>query len=165
LSASLVRSADLPREVRWRPMHEGDIAVIAELESQAHLAPWSEGNFRDALSAGYGTTVGELGGKIVAYAVLMLAPGEAQLLNLTVAAPSRRCGIGRELLRRLIDDALDRGATQCFLEVRESNIAALALYSAEGFVRVARRAGYYPSAPAGGAREDALVLRLGLRER
>ncbi|HEY1458966.1 MAG TPA: ribosomal protein S18-alanine N-acetyltransferase [Casimicrobiaceae bacterium] len=165
MSAALVRSADLLPAVRWRPMHESDVAIVAELESQAHIAPWSAANFRDALAAGYGTTVGELDGEIVAYAVLMLAPGEAQLLNLTVAAASRRHGIGRELLRRLIDDALDRGADQCFLEVRESNLAALALYAAEGFMPVARRAGYYPSAPAGGAREDALVLRLGLRER
>src|SRR5258708_38087725 len=81
LSASLVRSADLLRGVRWRPMHENDIAVVAELESQAHVAPWTSGNFRDALAAGYGTTVGQLGGTIVAYGVLMRAPGETQLLN------------------------------------------------------------------------------------
>ena len=76
----------------------------------------------------------------------MLAPGEAQLLNLTVAASARRRGLGRRLLQRLLSDAVGVGAEQCFLEVRESNHAAIALYLREGFAPVARRAGYYPAA-------------------
>ena len=101
--------------------------------------------------------VGVTDGRIVAYGVLMFAPGEAQLLNLTVAAEVRRLGIGRALLRRFLADARGRGAAQCFLEVRVSNVAAVALYEAEGFLPVARRVGYYPSLDA--AREDALVMR------
>ena len=129
-----------------------------------HLAPWTSGNFRDALAAGYGATVGEADGSIVAYGVLMFAPGEAQLLNLTVVDMLRRRGIGRALLRRFLADAAALGADQCFLEVRASNVAAINLYSAEGFVPVARRAGYYPAARTGDAREDALVLRRALRD-
>jgi ribosomal-protein-alanine N-acetyltransferase len=50
-----------------------------------------------------------------------------------------------------------------FLEVRASNAAAIALYAAEGFSRVARRERYYPADPATGVREDALVMRRPLR--
>src|SRR5437764_285093 len=89
------------------------------------------------------------------------APGEAQLLNLTVAPEVRRLGIGRTLLGRFLADACARGAEQCFLEVRVSNIPAIALYAREGFAPVARRIGYYPSAAAG-PREDALVMRRAL---
>jgi len=145
--------------VLWRPMREDDLAAVATLEQASHAAPWSEGNFRDAFAAGYGTLVGELDHRVVAYGVLMLAPGEAQLLNLTVAAPARRRGLGRNLLRRLLDDAVGVGADQCFLEVRESNHAAIALYLREGFAPVARRAGYYPAPHGAGGREDALVMR------
>jgi len=139
-------------------MREEDLAVVAALEADAHAAPWTHGNFRDALAAGYSAMIGEIGGAIVAYGVMMLAPGEAQVLNLTVAAPLRRRGIGRALLRRFLADALHLGAEQCFLEVRVSNVAAIALYTGEGFVPVARRAGYYPGLGAA-EREDALVLR------
>jgi ribosomal-protein-alanine N-acetyltransferase len=140
-------------------MREEDLPMVAALEQDSHAAPWSEGNFRDAFAAGYGTLVGELDRSVVAYGVLMLAPGEAQLLNLTVAAPARRRGLGRRLLRRLLDDAVGVGAEQCFLEVRESNHAAIALYLREGFAPVARRAGYYPVPGSDGGREDALVMR------
>jgi len=139
-------------------MREEDLAAVAALEADCHAAPWTHGNFRDALAAGYSTTIGEIGGVIVAYGVMMLAPGEAQVLNLTVARSLRRHGIGRALLRRFLADALHLGAEQCFLEVRVSNVAAIALYTAEGFVPVARRAGYYPGLAAA-EREDALVLR------
>jgi ribosomal-protein-alanine N-acetyltransferase len=74
----------------------------------------------------------------------------------------RRRGLGRALLRRFMDDARASHAGQCFLEVRASNAAAIALYVSEGFAPVARRAAYYPADEAGSAREDALVLRIGL---
>jgi ribosomal-protein-alanine N-acetyltransferase len=93
--------------------------------------------------------------------VLLYAPGEVQLLNLTVAPQARRLGIGRALLLRFLADARLRGAEQCFLEVRVSNAAAIALYAKEGFVPVARRIGYYPTQGAG-PREDALVMRRAL---
>jgi [ribosomal protein S18]-alanine N-acetyltransferase len=144
-------------------MQESDLAAVSVLEAQSHPAPWTLGNFRDALAAGYSTIVGDAGGEIVAYGVLMIGPGEAQVLNLTVAPAARRRGLARILLRRFLDDVLRLGAEQCFLEVRLSNLAAIALYRAEGFVPVARRAGYYPSADAAGVREDALVLRRGVR--
>jgi ribosomal-protein-alanine acetyltransferase len=146
-------------------MREADLATVAAIEACAHTAPWTAGNFRDALAAGYGATVGEANASIVAYGVLTFAPGEAQLLNLTVIDALRRRGIGRELLRRFLADAAALGADQCFLEVRASNAAAIGLYSAEGFVPVARRAGYYPASYAGAVREDALVLRCALRDR
>jgi ribosomal-protein-alanine acetyltransferase len=159
VSATLARDVQ-PGPVFWRPLSESDIDAIARLESEAHVAPWTPGNFRDALAAGYGTTVGVAGDAIVAYGVLLFAPGEAQILNLTVAPGARRLGIGRALLQRLVADAQARGAAQCFLEVRESNAPAIGLYAREGFVPVARRIGYYPAAA--GAREDALVMRKAL---
>ena len=147
-------------ETRWRPMREDDLACVAALEAQIHAAPWTIGNFRDALATGYAGHVGERDGRIVAYGVLMLGPGEAQILNLSVIPECRRQGLGRELLRRFIDDARRLGAEQVFLEVRMSNEAAIALYRAEAFTDVARRSEYYPPAVPGGAREDALIMRL-----
>lgn len=159
MSATLARELQ-PAMVLWRPLAEGDIEDVAALEREAHAAPWTAGNFGDALAAGYGMTVGVIDHVIVAYAVLLFAPGEAQILNLTVAPEARRRRLGRTLLRRLLGEAKRRGASQCFLEVRVSNTAAIALYAGEGFAPIARRIGYYPAGA--DAREDAIVMRKSL---
>jgi ribosomal-protein-alanine N-acetyltransferase len=153
----------LPKpELVWRPLRDADLAYVAALEAQIHASPWTMGNFRDALAAGYSTHVGERECRIVAYGVLLLVPGEAQILNLSVVPDTRREGLGRTLLWRLIDAARRLDAEQIFLEVRASNVAAISLYETEGFAPVARRVGYYPGASADAAREDALVMRRAL---
>ena len=160
MNASLATAFDVS-SLLWRPLRTEDVPAVAALERESHLAPWTPGNFIDALAAGYSMTVGVAAGAIVAYGVLLLAPGEAQLLNLTVAPRARRQGLGRALLKRFLADARLRGAGQCFLEVRVSNGPAIALYAAEGFVAVARRVAYYPPV-ATKEREDALVMRRAL---
>lgn len=148
--------------MRWRPLAAHDLPVVAALEMRIHAAPWSERNFRDALAAGYSARVGVRGERVVAYGVLMLGPGEAQLLNLSVVADARREGLGRTLLLQFIDDARRLYAEQLFLEVRVGNRGAIALYESAGFVSVARRVAYYPPGTPGGVREDALVMRCAL---
>ena len=143
MNATLARGVDASA-VLWRPLAEADIEAVAALEREAHAAPWTAGNFRDALAAGYGVAVGAVDGIVVAYGVLLFAPGEVQLLNLDRCARGAPPGIGRTLLRRFLADARARGAEQCFLEVRVSNEAAIALYATEGFVPVARRAALLP---------------------
>ena len=145
--------------MRWRALVDGDIVSVAVLEARCHAAPWTAGNFRDAIAAGYTTCMAERDGRVVAYGVLSHAPGEAQILNLTVAPEARGEGLGRELVHRFLHEAARQGAEQVFLEVRSSNTAAIGLYEAEGFVSVARRAGYYPASTVDGPREDALVMR------
>lgn len=142
-------------------MEGSDLAYVAALEAQVHPSPWSLGNFRDALAAGYSAQVGEREGRIVVFGVMMLGPGEAQLLNLSVVPDARRQGLGRALLDRFLDDARRCGAEQMFLEVRVSNAPAIALYAGAGFAAVARRNAYYPATAARPA-EDALVMRLTL---
>ena len=159
--------ASLPRvaqnaEVRWRPLANADVAYVAALEAHIHAAPWTPENFREALAAGYSARVGEREGRIVAYGVLMLAPGEAQVLNLSVVPDARRGGLGSELLAQFLVDARRLGAEQVFLEVRASNAPAIALYARAGFKSVARRESYYPGSAADVSREDALVMRLSL---
>jgi ribosomal-protein-alanine N-acetyltransferase len=64
------------------------------------------------------------------------------------------------MLNHLIEDAREQGARQMFLEVRESNRAAMQMYLNHGFNEVGRRRNYYPTAE---GREDALVYGLQLR--
>jgi ribosomal-protein-alanine N-acetyltransferase len=93
------------------------------------------------------------------YAILMIGPEEAHLLNLSIASGWQRRGYASFLLRHLLGVARGHGAKSVFLEVRPSNLAARALYAGFGFSEVGRRRGYYP---ARGGREDAIVLALPL---
>lgn len=148
----------LLRAIVWRPLRDDDLAYVAALEAHIHAAPWSYGNFRDALAAGYSAQAGECEGRILVFGVMMRAPGEAQILNLSVVPDARRRGLGRALLERFVDDALRAGTEQMFLEVRVSNVPAIALYQSAGFEPVGRRTNYYPAA-LGKHGEDALVMR------
>jgi len=82
---------------------------------------------------------------------------EAEIANLAVSDDARRGGIGARLLDHAIEAARDRKSRVVFLEVRESNAAARALYSSRGFEVAARRSKYYRKPV-----EDALVLRRAL---
>ena len=53
MNATLARVVDAAT-IRWRPLVEADIEAVVALERAAHAAPWTAGNFRDALAAGYG---------------------------------------------------------------------------------------------------------------
>lgn len=155
-------SAQLDAFPRYRRMIASDLDAIAAIEQAAYAHPWTRGNFSDSLEAGYHCWVVEHGGDVAGYAVVMVAAGEAHLLNMTVAAPWQRRGMGRALLIFLLKLARDYGGKKIFLEVRPSNSAARALYASAGFTEVGVRRDYYP---AGAGREDAVVLGLSLEQR
>ena len=141
------------------PMLEQDLGEVLAIEKAIYTHPWTRGNFADSLRAGYECRSYRLNGELIGYFVLMVAVGEAHLLNLSVAAPHQRRGYGSALLDEATRLARSLGAANVFLEVRPSNRAAQELYYRYGFCKVAVRRGYYP-APSG--REDALVLSLAL---
>jgi ribosomal-protein-alanine N-acetyltransferase len=141
---------------RLRPMSESDLPRIHRIELASYDHPWSLGNFADSLKAGYSMWVREADGEIIGYYVMLVAAGEAHLLNLTIAPTWRRHGLGRDLLEHCLACARDDHADSVFLEVRTSNTAAIALYHSSGFVDLAVRRDYYP---AGEGREDALIMK------
>ncbi len=141
---------------RLRPMAEADLPRIERIELASYDHPWSRGNFADSLRAGYSMWVREAEGEIIGYYVMMAAAGEAHLLNLTIAPIWRRHGLGRDLLEHCLGRACDHRAATLFLEVRVSNLAAIALYRGSGFVDLAVRRGYYPARE---GREDALIMK------
>lgn len=149
-------SAQLDSLPRYRRMTADDLDAVVRIENAIYPHPWTRGNFSDSLAAAYHCWIVECAGDIVGYSVVMVAAGEGHLLNLSVAAAWQRRGIGRQLLAFVSKLARDYGAERLLLEVRPTNHAALALYAAAGFSRVAVRRGYYP---AGDGREDAVILQ------
>jgi [ribosomal protein S18]-alanine N-acetyltransferase len=141
------------------PMLEQDLGEVLAIEQAIYTHPWTRGNFADSVRAGYECRSYRLNGELIGYFVLMVAVGEAHLLNLSVAASQQRRGYGSALLDEATRLARSLGAANVFLEVRPSNRAAQELYYRYGFRKVAVRRGYYPAQT---GREDALVLSLAL---
>jgi ribosomal-protein-alanine N-acetyltransferase len=142
------------------PMRDRDLEEVLAIENAIYSHPWTRGNFGDSLRARYECRTWRVGKKLVGYFVLMVAAGEAHLLNLSIEPASQRSGHGSALLREAASLAQKLGAQNVFLEVRPSNHAAQALYRRFGFRNVAVRRDYYP---AHSGREDALVLTLPLK--
>lgn len=125
------------------------------IERRIYPYPWTQGNFSDALNSGYLCQVAELGGKMIGYVVIMPAVDEVQLLNLGIDAAYQGKGLGGALLEEAMAQARAQQMQRMLLEVRPSNIAALALYRKHGFREIGLRRGYYP---ADNGREDAMVM-------
>ncbi len=152
-------SAQLDNLPEFRPMRAIDLDRIMEVEPALYSHPWTRGNFDDSLKAGYSCWVVEWGGVLVGYGVLMIGVREAHLLNLSVVTDWQRRGFGRMLLEHFVQIARSSDASQLFLEVRPSNVAARTLYTESGFREITVRRGYYPL---GRGREDAILMGIAL---
>jgi ribosomal-protein-alanine acetyltransferase len=146
---------------RIRSAVPADAAALVAIERRAFSDPWSEASFREALASSwsFGLVV-EMGRGLAGYLIGRELAGSGEVLNLAVAPEFRRRGIGGALLEAGVAALRRRKVDEVFLEVRESNISAQALYVGHGFRPVGQRAAYYRN-----PREDALVLRLELKQR
>ena len=139
-----------------RAMTQDDVDAVLAIEQAVQRFPWTRGNFADALNSGYLCCVDETKEcGIRGYAILMPAADEAELLNIGVAQAEQRKGLGRAMLAEMLSVARARQLRRVFLEVRPSNVAAIALYRSAGFSEIGIRRGYYQNAHGS---EDALVM-------
>ncbi len=141
-------------------MTVADLPAVLAVEVCAYSHPWSQGNFIDSLAAGYAAEVlASPATGVVGYFVAMPGVDELHLLNITVAPAWQRQGHGNALLDAVQAHARAQHLALLWLEVRQSNGRAQALYRRRGFAEVGLRKGYYPAV---GRREDAVVMRLDL---
>lgn len=144
--------------VRLRPAHSSDLATLAAIELESFPDPsWTEKDFLryDCTVAEIETASGE--SAVAAFLVSRQtfkgsrdAPPEREILNLAVAKRFRRQGLGY----RLLEAELLR-KNDVYLEVRETNAAAIHLYKKAGFTQVALRRDYYHNPT-----ESAIVMRM-----
>ncbi len=148
---------DITHEVwpDFRPMTYADLQQVLAIEQSAYSHPWTIGIFRDCIRVGYHCQVLMQDKHIAGYGILMLAAGEAHLLNICVAPVFQGQGLGRRILRYLLHQCAQQNTDMVILEVRRSNTVAAQLYQSEGFHELGVRKNYYP---ADGGREDAIIL-------
>lgn len=143
--------------LQFEAMRLEDLDAVAALEQQVQEAPWSRGNFADALGSGYGCRVLRQNGRLIAYCVLMFAPDVAHLLSIAVAKDCQRQGHAGRMLDWCEQQARDWKTEGLLLEVRPGNLPALRFYEQREFRHIGCRRNYYELAD--GGREDALVMK------
>jgi ribosomal-protein-alanine N-acetyltransferase len=139
------------------PLAPSDLDRLLVVERECFREPWSHGMLEEELRGGSGRValgIAGVDGALDAAALARLAVGTLEIQSVAVRPRARGRGLGRALVRALLERARAARAERADLEVRAGNAAAIALYASEGFVPVGRRRRYY------GDGEDALLMSL-----
>jgi len=137
-----------------RLMQAADVEVVAKIEKSVQSHPWTLKQFEDAVTA-YQSTVIEVQGQVAGFCILQPVLDEANLLLMAIDPAQQGKGLGYQLLDASIA-LLKNSPVQIFLEVRESNTAAIKLYEKTGFHQIDLRKNYYPNS--NGTREHAIIM-------
>lgn len=129
---------------------------VAEIEKLCFSKPWSESAVESEMESEFSDFIGAfIEEKLVGYIGGRTIAGETEIFNVAVKPAFRRRGIAKALMEKFIETVREKNTDVIFLEVRASNLSAIALYEKEGFVFCGIRKDYY-TAP----KENAILMRL-----
>lgn len=134
-------------ESSLRPATPDDLDAIAEVESRVHVAPWTKQDFAGEIEKPYSTTWvltdDETDSKILGYCVFWGIGESLEILNIAVDLPYRGYGFAKLMLQSVVREGLKRQAKHLILDVRKSNLSAVALYQKAGFAITQYRKSFY----------------------
>lgn len=136
-----------------------DLNMAYAIEQRSHAFPWTKKTFLSNQGDRYLNYCINTDGHMAGFAITQIVLDEATLFNLAIDPAFRRRGLGRDLLAYLTDALSQRQVHTLWLEVRQSNQAAIALYEQQAFNAVSVRQNYYPTAD---GHEDAIIMALTL---
>lgn len=134
-----------------------DVRELLAIEKQCHEFPWTQDNFVTSFASGYVARKLLVKRSPVAFYVLHTLPKiqEATLMDICVHPQYQGKGIGRLLMQDIYSTLKKMDISTIFLEVRASNVTAIALYEKCGFTATGVRKDYYPAKK---GREDAVLM-------
>jgi ribosomal-protein-alanine N-acetyltransferase len=140
-----------------RKMTVDDVVQVVAIDQMSFSLPWPTSSFYFELTDNQASRcwVAELDGRVVAMLVAWLIVDEIHIATIATHSDFRKQGIGKKLLLHTLQSAKAEGALTSFLEVRESNDAAIRMYRKFGYVESGRREGYYKDNG-----EDAILMTL-----
>ena len=139
----------------FSPVTVANCEICFELHKQGQFSPWSRSIFEDCLTKPYFAYLLKQDEQLLGYYIGMKVLEEVTLMDIVVTAAHQDKGLGKLLLQHLMEQCNQNDIQQVWLEVRESNAAAINLYDKAGFILVEQRVNYYPSAK---GKEDALIM-------
>ena len=137
-----------------RPATINDIPEILLIEQESFSEPWSyealqyEIDYDDSHFE-----VAIMNNEIAGFCILRRLSVDAEIINVAVSKSYRRFGVGNKLIKSILDYATVNNLQSIYLEVRQSNTAAIALYLKHGFISLGIRKDYYT-----GPVEDAITM-------
>ena len=135
-----------------------DIPALVEIENEAFSTPFKAEDFYLILESDISNVlVVKLNDTVVGYVSFTIIIDECQIINFATKSEYRRQGIGKKIMEALIKYCKEHNVAKVFLEVRESNLSAIALYEKYGFFKVGVSKGHF-SKP----RENAVLMNLEL---
>ena len=138
----------------YRDVQKKDVPAIARIENISFSQPWSKKGITDFIKQNNSVCiVAEEFGKVVGYVGFYHVMDEGNITNLAVLPGYKRIGVGENLMRFLIEKVNELGVKGITLEVRESNEAAISLYTKLGFDSVGIRKRFYEKPV-----EDAIIM-------
>ena len=126
-----------------------------DMHKLGQFSPWSRRIFEDCLTKPYFAYSLDQDSQPLGYYIAMKVLDEVTLMDIVVSKSHQSKGLGKLLLKHLLEQCNQDNIQQIWLEVRESNSIAINLYDNAGFILVEQRANYYPSAK---GKEDALIM-------
>lgn len=137
-----------------REMAYEDLQQVEQIEKESFSMPWSQQGFKDALELeDTQLMVIEQDGKIIGYTCMYISFNEGEITNVAVSKELRGLGLGKELMKATLDNAVNRNVDRVVLEVRVSNQSAIGLYKSMGYEELGIRKNFYEH-----PKEDALIM-------
>lgn len=140
-------------QIRW--LIRRDMEEVLLIEQSSFRQSWTEEEFLCCLrQRNCIGTVAELDHKIVGFMIYELHKSLLRILNFAVSPGFRRCGIGHQMVNRLIDKLSQQRRREIVLEVRETNVPAQMFFGSCGFRAVTVLRNHYDDTC-----EDAYYMR------
>lgn len=137
-------------------LSEENSSAVAEIEKLCFSHPWSEATVASEIKSGFADFFGAFcGEELAGYIGGRTIAGETEIFNVAVSPEFRRKGIAKALIGKFVETVREKETQVIFLEVRASNLPAIALYEKNGFVFCGIRKDYYSD-----PKENALLMRL-----
>ena len=154
-SSALTSSNSEPATAKVRPWHYSDLEQLATIAQSTGPYSWNENELRDSFDQEHLGYVLVVQGEVCGYCIIRCFDTELELLDISIAHSRQSRGLGYVLLRDVLGNAKFGDIKDVWLEVRESNLQARALYRRLGFTQQGMRKNYYPGDH---GRENAIVM-------
>lgn len=160
------RLSNSRNKLKLERMALADIKSVLSLAAESGLCRWTEADYKAEITKfdSY-TTVARISGQVVGFIVARFALdgndaqfSAADIFNICVSEKFRQRGIGTFILKNFLAFAREKKAAEIWLEVRESNRAAIAFYRHNGFIETQMRKNFYAQPS-----ENALLMRLKIK--